>query len=62
MNFFFHAKSNVGGTHSQSSHEVVEIEMDNIGSGSQAGPSTGGGQSLGEFFKEVSIKFYNLVL
>jgi len=38
----------------------VDIELDVIGSGSQAGPSTGGGQSLGEFFKEVSFKFHNV--
>ncbi|RGB23885.1 t-SNARE [Rhizophagus diaphanus] len=36
-------------------HVAVEIPMEGIGSGSQAGPSTGGGgQSLGEFFKEVN--------
>ncbi|RIA87796.1 t-SNARE [Glomus cerebriforme] len=36
-------------------HEAVEIPMERIESESQAGPSTGGGgQSLGEFFKEVN--------
>jgi hypothetical protein len=40
----------------------VEIPMEGIGNGSQAGPSTGGGgQSLGEFFKEASINFQSLV-
>ncbi|CAG8646583.1 5155_t:CDS:2, partial [Funneliformis mosseae] len=43
-------------THSQASHDEVVIEMGVIECGeSQAGPSTGGGQSLGEFFKEASI-------
>ena len=47
-------------SHFQPSHEAVEIPMERIGNGSQAGPSSGG-QSLSEFFKEASINFHTLV-
>ncbi|CAI2164192.1 8652_t:CDS:10 [Funneliformis geosporum] len=42
-------------TLSQVSHDEVLIEMGVIECESQAGPSTGGGQSLGEFFKEAKM-------